>query len=230
MIPSRFLIALWVLIAWAWVAQLVAGWPRSSIRWPQPYTRDLSLHSQPMIYPVLNTPDDRPQDWTAVATFAAWCFRCTESYFQEYEGVLDAVVWYAWWTQEDAIYDRVWTWRTDHREATQVTYDPDRVSYKELVELLFKTIDPTDPEGQYVDKWFHYTTAIYYHNDEQRAIAQQVKDELDASWTYDKPIVTSIEPFETFYLAEEYHQDYYLKSSERYQRYKNGSGRTYKPE
>lgn len=162
---------------------------------------------------------------TALATFAAGCFRCSEAAFQEEPGVVDAIVWYAGWTEPAPTYEAVSSHQTSHREAVQVTYDPTAISYQRLLEIFRQSIDPTDPEGQFVDKGFQYTTAVFYHTDEQRQAAQQSLAERDASGMYDKPIVTKILPFTTFYPAEEYHQDFYKHSAERYKRYKKWSWR-----
>ena len=104
-----------------------------------------------------------------------------------------------------------------------MNYDPDIVSYEDLVRELFLHIDPTDDGGQFVDRGFHYTTAIFTHDDEQYEIATRVIDELNASDKYDAPIVTKVIPYTNFYIAEDYHQDYYKKAPLRYQLYKDNS-------
>lgn len=160
-----------------------------------------------------------------IATFAGGCFWCMEPAFEPLEGTLNVVVGYAGGTQETANYREVTSETTQHREAVQINYDPAQVSYKELVETLFAQIDPTDNGGQFTDRGFHYTTAIYYHSQEQKEVAEQFIAELEASEKFEDPIVTAVEPFTTFFLAEEYHQDFYLKSAEHYERYAKGSGR-----
>jgi len=108
---------------------------------------------------------------------------------------------------------------TDHREAIKVVYDPAIISYSQLVELFWTQIDPTDDGGQFNDRGFVYSTAIYYSNDKEKLIAQQSKNKLEVSNRFDAPIVTSIEQAQPFYLAEEYHQDYYKKNPIRYNAY-----------
>ena len=141
------------------------------------------------------------------------------------EGIDDAVSGYAGGSEETASYAYVGRGTTDHREAVQVEYDANIHSYAELVETFLRQIDPTDAGGQFADRGFHYTTAIYTHDDEQKEIAERMLAELDASGKFDQPIVVKVEPYTTFFRAEEDHQDYYLKQSSHYQRYKKGSGR-----
>lgn len=173
---------------------------------------------------IIETPNDTVIEWTEVATFAAWCFWCTEAVFQEEPWVLDAISGYAWWTLPNPTYEQVWYGKSDYREAIQVTYNPGAISYDRLLELMFKSIDPTDAWGQFGDRWFHYTTAIFPHTDEQSVIAIEAISALQKD--YEKPIDTKVLPFTTFYEAEEYHQDFYKHSAERYGRYKKWSGRT----
>jgi peptide methionine sulfoxide reductase msrA/msrB len=114
---------------------------------------------------------------------------------------------------------------TKHREAVQVTYDPAIISTEKILDMYWSHIDPTSTDGQFADKGFQYTTAIFYHTDEQKQIAEDAKQRLAASGVFDKPIVTEILPFTSFFPAEAYHQDYYKKSADHYERYKEGSGR-----
>lgn len=164
-------------------------------------------------------------DITPLATFAGGCFWCMEPPYQENPNVEDAVVGYAGGSAETANYSQVGRGQTEHREAVQVTFDPAKISYEELVEIFWQQIDPTDAGGQFADRGFHYTTAIYYHDDMQKQIAEASKKALADSGKFDDPIVTEILPYSTFFPAEEYHQEYYKKSSEHYERYKKGSGR-----
>lgn len=158
---------------------------------------------------------------TEVATFAGGCFWCTESDFEKVDGVITAMSGYAGGELTNPTYEN----HEGHREAVQVTFDPEIISYKELVEYHFHHIDPTDDGGQFVDRGFQYSSAIWYHSEEQRKIAEQVKQDLENSGVFDKPIVTSIEEYTTFYPAEDYHQDFYKKSPTKYQFYRHGSGR-----
>jgi peptide methionine sulfoxide reductase msrA/msrB len=145
--------------------------------------------------------------------------------FEQLDGVIEVVAGYTGGSKEDADYKKVSSGRTDHFEAVRVTYDPARISYKELVETFWRQIDPTDDGGQFADRGGHYRTAIFYGSDEQRAVAEQSRKELDESKIFDRPVVTAILPAKPFYLAEEYHQDYYLKNVVHYSLYKKGSGR-----
>jgi peptide methionine sulfoxide reductase msrA/msrB len=160
-----------------------------------------------------------------VITLAGGCFWCTEAYFQEHPGVIDAVSGYAGGTEQDASYLKVSKGTTAHREAVQITYDPKLVSTEEILDIYWSHIDPTDTEGQFADKGFHYTTAIFYHNDSQKEAVLDSKKRLEQSKLFSKPIATEILSFVNFFKAEEYHQDYYKKASDHYERYKKGSGR-----
>lgn len=158
-------------------------------------------------------------------TLAGGCFWCTEAYFQEAPGVIDAVSGYTGGSEQDASYLKVARGVTDHREAVQVTFDPALISLEEILDIYWSHIDPVDTEGQFADRGFHYTTAIFYHTEEQEQAARDSKNRLAASGLFDAPIATEVLPFETFFKAEEYHQDYYKKSADHYERYKIGSGR-----
>jgi peptide methionine sulfoxide reductase msrA/msrB len=161
----------------------------------------------------------------AVATFAGGCFWCVEAAFQETPGVSNAISGYAGGAEVDPTYKDVYTGSTGHREAVQVYYDPAVVSYTELLDVFWRATDPTDPGGQFVDRGLPYTTAVFVRDDAQQAAAEDSRAALATSGVFDEPIVTPILPFTTFYEAEEYHQDFYLKSEERYDAYEAGSGR-----
>jgi peptide methionine sulfoxide reductase msrA/msrB len=158
-------------------------------------------------------------------TLAGGCFWCTEAYFQEKEGIIDAVSGYAGGDESSASYLSVAKGTTKHREAVQITYDPNRISTEKILDIYWSHIDPTNTEGQFADKGFQYTTAIFYHTEEQRKAALDSKERLEASGVFDRPIATAILPFATFFAAEEYHQDYYKKATDHYERYKKASGR-----
>ncbi len=160
-----------------------------------------------------------------VATFAGGCFWCMEAAFEAREGVVEAVSGYSGGTVEDPTYEQVCSGQTGHLEAVQVYYDPEKVSYGELLEVFWRSIDPTDEGGQFADRGSQYGTAIFYHDEGQRLSAERSKGELESSGVFDEPIVTEIRPFEVFYEAEEYHQDYYRKNVLRYNSYKRLSGR-----
>lgn len=159
------------------------------------------------------------------AIFGGGCFWCMEPPFEQLDGVIEVVSGYTGGTEEDADYKKVSSGRTDHYEAVRVIYDPDKISYKELVETFWRQIDPTDDGGQFADRGSHYRTAIFYSTEEQRTVAEMSKEELDASKIFERPVVTSILPAKPFYMAEEYHQDYYQKNVLHYNMYKKGSGR-----
>lgn len=158
-------------------------------------------------------------------TLAGGCFWCTEAYFQENSGVIDAVSGYAGGSEQDASYLKVSKGTTKHREAVQVTYDPKLISTEEMLDIYWSHIDPTSTEGQFADKGFQYTSAIFYHNDAQKEVVLDSKKRLEKSGLFSKPIATEVLSFANFFKAEEYHQDYYKKASDHYERYKNGSGR-----
>jgi peptide methionine sulfoxide reductase msrA/msrB len=158
-------------------------------------------------------------------TLAGGCFWCTEAYFQEEKGIIDAVSGYAGGDTSSASYLLVAQGTTKHREAVQVTYDPGIISTEKVLDIYWSHIDPTNTEGQFADKGFQYTSAIFFQNDEQETAARDAKMRLEKSEVFDRPIATEILPFTTFFKAEEYHQDYYKKAADHYERYKKGSGR-----
>ena len=160
-----------------------------------------------------------------VATFAGGCFWCVEESFEDLDGVIEAISGYTGGFVENPTYEQVCSGNTGHYEAVQVIYDPDKISYEELLKFFWKTIDPTDPEGQFADRGIQYKTAIFYHNEEQKRIAEESKRKLEQSGLFDKPIATEIKPATKFYKAEDYHQDFYKKNPERYYPYKELSGR-----
>lgn len=158
-------------------------------------------------------------------TFAGGCFWCMEPPFVNLEGVLDVTAGYTGGRVENPTYQQVSSGTTGHYEAVQITYNPAKISYQELLEVYWCHIDPTDSEGQFADRGSQYRTAIFYHNQEQKETAEKSKSKLEKSGKFNDPIVTAILPFKKFYPAEEYHQDYYQKNPSRYQAYKTGSGR-----
>lgn len=160
-----------------------------------------------------------------VATFAGGCFWCTESDFEKVEGVKDAVSGYSGGQKDNPTYQEVSMGGTGHTEAIQIHYDPKAVTYEELLDVLWRHIDPTDADGQFVDRGSQYRSEIFYHNDTQKMKAIASKKALGESMVFDKPIVTPITKFEEFYPAETYHQDYYKKSSVKYKFYRASSGR-----
>ena len=162
---------------------------------------------------------------TSLMTVAGGCFWCMEPPFEKLDGVLRVTSGYADGTESNPTYEEVSSGTTGHLEAVQIIYDPTKITYEELLDVYWRQVDPTDNGGQFVDRGKQYTTAIWYHDETQRAFAEKSKATLAASGRYDKPIVTPIIPFTSFYPAEEYHQDYYKKNPVRYKYYRHGSGR-----
>jgi peptide-methionine (S)-S-oxide reductase len=151
------------------------------------------------------------------ATVGGGCFWCTEAVFLEVKGVQSVVSGYAGGTVEHPTYHQVCSGMTGHAEVVQITFDPEVISYADVLEIFWRTHDPTTLNRQGPDTGTQYRSVIFYHNDQQRAIAEQLKGELDASGQWKKPIVTEIAPLTKFYAAEDYHQDYYRQN--RYQPY-----------
>ena len=161
----------------------------------------------------------------ALATFAGGCFWCMVQPFETMPGILKVVSGYTGGHTENPTYREVCLGGTGHTEAVQITYNPELISYQDLVEIYWQQTDPTDAMGQFADRGDSYRHVIFYHNDQQKAIAEQSKRDLEASGRFDKPIVTKIEPAQSFYPAEEYHQDFHAKNPDHYQAYRQGSGR-----
>ncbi len=151
---------------------------------------------------------------TDTATFGTGCFWCTEAIFQQVEGVIKVTSGYSGGTKENPTYKEVCTGTTGHAECLNIVYDPAKVSFDELLEIFWQVHDPTTLNRQGNDVGTQYRSAIFYHNDEQKAKAEKYKAELDKSGAWDNPIVTIIEPFSKFYPAEDYHQNYYNNNPE----------------
>jgi peptide methionine sulfoxide reductase msrA/msrB len=165
-------------------------------------------------------PDD-----AAVATFAGGCFWCMEASFEKLDGVYSVVSGFTGGSERDPVYEKVSAGRTGHAEAIRVYYDPSRVEYRRLLHAFWQEIDPTDSGGQFADRGSQYRTAIYWHDDEQRRLAEASRDELQREGPFEQPIVTEIVKAGPFYPAEDYHQDFYKKNPPRYESYRAGSGR-----
>ena len=159
------------------------------------------------------------------AVFAGGCFWCTESDFEKIDGVIEAVSGYTGGKEADPTYRQVSSGSTGHVEAVKIVYDPDRITYAQLLEVFWRHVNPTDDGGQFVDRGPPYRSVIFYADDRQRRLAAASKRQLAASGRFDGPIATEILPLETFYPAEDYHQDYYKKNPFRYKWYRSGSGR-----
>ncbi|MFH1092958.1 MAG: peptide-methionine (R)-S-oxide reductase MsrB [Candidatus Omnitrophota bacterium] len=160
-----------------------------------------------------------------IATFAGGCFWCMEAPFEKTDGVIEVISGYTGGTGEDPNYENYA--QKGHLEAIQIKYDASKVSYAQLLDVFWRQIDPTDSGGQFADRGHYYTSAVFYHNEEQRKLALKSKADLEKSGRFDKPVVTPVIPAAKFYKAEEYHQDYYKKSRKRYKNYRSGSGRDF---
>ena len=159
------------------------------------------------------------------ATFAGGCFWCMEAPFEGLDGVTEVISGYTGGHKKNPTYEEVSSGKTGHLEAIQVTYDPSKITYKELLNVYWQQIDPTDPIGQFADKGSQYKTAIFYNTEEQRRLAEESKKQLEESGRFDKPVVTKILKETVFYKAEDYHQNYYKTCPIKYDAYKKGSGR-----
>lgn len=163
------------------------------------------------------------RDTLAKAVFAGGCFWCMEPPFEKIAGVSAVVSGYSGGTKENAEYKKVSAGRTKHAEVVQVQYDPTVVSYEELLEIFWRNIDPTAINRQFCDAGSQYRSAVFYRTKEEKALALQSKRAIEKNYGY--TVHTEIVPFEAFYPAEEYHEDYYKKNPGRYYRYRQGCGR-----
>ncbi|MDS9471214.1 peptide-methionine (S)-S-oxide reductase MsrA [Sporosarcina pasteurii] len=161
----------------------------------------------------------------AKAAFAGGCFWCMVKPFKEWDGIIDVVSGYMGGHVENPTYEDVKKGDSGHLEVVEITFDPAVFPYEKLLDIFWQQIDPTDADGQFHDRGYSYSTAIFYYSDEHRKIAEHSKANLAASGRFNKPIVTPIRPAETFYRAEEYHQDYYIKEKEHYAEDRARSGR-----
>ncbi|MGG4145458.1 peptide-methionine (S)-S-oxide reductase MsrA [Paenibacillus algorifonticola] len=159
------------------------------------------------------------------ATFAGGCFWCMVTPFEEFPGIHSIVSGYMGGHQENPTYEQVKTGETGHAEVVQISFDPQLFPYERLLELYWPQIDPTDEGGQFQDRGSQYRTVIFYHNEEQHALALTSKQELASSGRFDKPIVTDIRAADTFYAAEEYHQNFHRKNPKHYKEDRAQSGR-----
>ncbi|MEO1348615.1 MAG: peptide-methionine (S)-S-oxide reductase MsrA [Cyanobacteria bacterium J06635_15] len=160
----------------------------------------------------------------AKATFAGGCFWCMEHPFDELDGVVSTTSGYTGGDKENPTYYQVSSGTTGHVEAMQVVYDPEKVSYEQLLDVFWHNVDPLDDRGQFCDKGSQYRSAIFYHDEQQQALAVQSKQDLE-TLKFDQEIATTIRPSTTFYEAEDYHQNYYETHPVRYKVYRFGCGR-----
>jgi peptide-methionine (S)-S-oxide reductase len=168
------------------------------------------------------TTSDKP---LAIATFAGGCFWCMEPPYDELDGVISTTSGYTGGKEKNPTYQDVAEGMTGHAEAVQVAYDPAKVSYEKLLEVFWRNIDPFTANAQFCDRGAQYRTAIFYHNEEQQRLAEASKVALEKPGRFNKPIVTEIVPAGEFYVAEEYHQNYYVNNPTRYKYYRYRCGR-----
>ncbi len=161
----------------------------------------------------------------AVATFAGGCFWCMEGPFERIDGVSEVLSGYTGGPEKHPTYEQVSRGKTGHTEAVRVIYDPGKVTYDVLLDAFWRSMDPTDAGGQFADRGSQYRPAIFVHTDEQRTKATASKQALEESKRFDAPIVVPIQDAQTFWVAEDYHQNYYLTNTAHYKRYRKGSGR-----
>jgi methionine-S-sulfoxide reductase len=159
------------------------------------------------------------------ATFAGGCFWCLEPPFDKVDGVEKTIVGYSGGERRHPTYDEVAGGETDHAESIRIYYDPETVSYEKLLDVFWRHIDPTDDGGQFVDRGSQYRTIVFYHDAEQKKAARASKRDLEKNGPFDEPIVTPIQKAQTFWKAEDYHQNFYKKSPGRYHSYHGNSGR-----
>ncbi|MCZ0933373.1 MAG: peptide-methionine (S)-S-oxide reductase MsrA, partial [Oligoflexia bacterium] len=160
-----------------------------------------------------------------VATLAGGCFWCIESDLEKIKGIKKVISGYAGGDKANPSYKEVSSGGTGHVEAVQVFFDPKQVSYLQILDVFWRKINPLDKEGQFVDRGFQYSTAIFYHNEDQKKQAEQSKKELEEKGPFKQPLATPILAFKNFYKAEDYHQDYYKKNPLKYNFYRYRSGR-----
>jgi len=187
----------------------------------------LFLVSLSLLLPVPDTTANPPvpQKHVEIATFAGGCFWCMQHPFDKLDGVISTTVGYTGGHTEHPTYKEVSAGGTGHAESIQIKFDPAKISYQQLLDVFWRQIDPTDADGQFVDRGNQYRAAIFYHDAQQHQLAEQSKSALEASGRFNKPIVTLIVPASTFWPAEDYHQHYADKNPIRYHFYRYHSGR-----
>jgi methionine-S-sulfoxide reductase len=163
---------------------------------------------------------------TRTAVLAGGCFWCIQPAFDKAKGVIKTVVGYCGGTEPNPTYELVSSEKTGYRESIQITYDPAKISYDQLLDIYWRQIDPTQADGQFTDIGPSYRAAIFYGNNDEKKIAETSKEKLARSGKFKKPIVTEILPTMKFYPAEAYHQKYYQQNPEHFEAFEQGSGRT----
>src|SRR6266849_246029 len=173
----------------------------------------------------LSSAQNSPAPATKTAVFAGGCFWCIQPAFDKAPGVIKTIVGYCGGTEPNPTYESVSSEKTGYRESIEITYDPAKISYDQLLDIYWKQINPTQSDGQFTDIGPSYRAAIFYAGDNEKKIAEASKEKLSHSGKFDKPIVTEILPAMKFYPAEEYHQKYYRQNPERFEAFEKGSGR-----
>jgi peptide methionine sulfoxide reductase msrA/msrB len=168
---------------------------------------------------------DQSKGAVAEVILAGGCFWCMEAPFEELPGVLDVISGYSGGKEVDPTYEQVSSGKTGHREVVLVKFDASKIRLERILEVYWRSFDPTDDRGQFADRGFQYTSGIFVKSESDRKIAEDSRRQLMDSKKFSKPIVTPIDTAQAFYPAEEYHQDYYKKNPIRYQYYRSGSGR-----
>jgi peptide-methionine (S)-S-oxide reductase len=174
---------------------------------------------------VAQTPGGEPQPQLKIATFAGGCFWCMEAPFDKLPGVVAVTVGYTGGTKSNPTYEQVSAGATGHAESVELKYDPGKIGYAKLLDVFWHNIDPVTPNAQFCDHGNQYRSAIFYHDAEQKRLAEASKAELEKSGRFKQPIVTEIVPASTFWPAEDYHQHYYSKNPLRYKFYRTACGR-----
>src|SRR5882724_12676914 len=174
---------------------------------------------------IADAPQNSSVATTKTAVFAGGCFWCIQPAFDKAKGVIKTVVGYCGGTEPNPTYELVSSEKTGYRESIQITYDPAKISYDQLLDIYWRQIDPTQVDGQFTDIGPSYRAAIFYGNDDEKTIAETSKEKLARSGKFSKPIVTEILPAMKFYPAEAYHQKYYQQNPEHFEAFEKGSGR-----
>lgn len=174
--------------------------------------------------PAMSEAEKKPEELSK-ATFAGGCFWCMVKPFHKYDGVYSVVSGYTGGEIENPSYEQVSTGSTGHIEAVEIEYDPTEIAYADLLEIFWRAVDPTDKGGQFNDRGSQYQPAIFYHTEAQKKAAEESKKALKKSDRFKKDIVVPVIPASAFYPAEDYHQNYYKKNPNQYERYRVGSGR-----
>jgi len=174
---------------------------------------------------ILAAAQNPPPSQTRTAVFAGGCFWCIQPAFDKASGVIKTVVGYSGGMEPNPTYKLVTSEKTKYRESIEITYDPAKISYDQLLDIYWRQIDPTQADGQFTDIGPSYRAAIFYVNAEEKKVAEASKDKLARSGKFQKPIVTEILPAMKFWPAEDYHQKYYRENPERFEAFEEGSGR-----